>query len=460
MTISSLETASTAPVWDEKGPSRRQLTESLEVDTVIVGAGYTGLWTAYYLASAAPDMRIAVIDEQHVGFGASGRNGGWASAIFPLSLGKVAKKSSHQSAVALQRAMNETVDEIQRVLDAHKVNADFEKSGYLSLIRSDAQMHRAQATVESSSNFLGTDDQWAVLSPGEASAIVDAPHSQGALYSPHCAVIHPGKLVRGLADVVENLGVTIYEHTPAENISHGAVRTPGGIIRAANVVVATEGFTPRIPQLRRHLAPLHSLVVATEPLDPQQLSDNGIHKRTAFNDMRNMRIYAQTTTDNRIVFGGRGAPYHFGSKVTADFDQNQAIHRKITETMLEFFPSLEGVQITNRWGGALGVPRDWHPSVSFNQRTGMGWAGSYVGDGVATSNLAGRILRAQILGEETSETQLPIANHASPRWEPEPLRWVGINLGLRAASLGDAEEKLTRSPSKIVKTLEAFTGAH
>src|SRR5699024_10646210 len=172
--------------------------------------------------------------------------------------------------------------------------------------------------------------------------------TKGALYSPHCAVIHPGKLVRGLADVVESMGVKVYDKTPAVEISYGLVRTPGGIIRAANVVVATEGFTPRIPQLRRHLAPLHSLVVATEPLDPQQLSNNGIHKRTAFNDMRNMRIYAQATTDNRIVFGGRGAPYHFGSKVTADFDQNQAIHRKITETMLEFFPSLEGVQITNR----------------------------------------------------------------------------------------------------------------
>lgn len=460
MTIASLETASTAPVWEEPVFSRTQLTKSITVDTVVVGAGYTGLWTAYYLASAAPDMRIAVIDEKYVGFGASGRNGGWASAIFPLSLSKVAKKSSHRSAVALQHAMNDTVDEIQRVLETHDVQADFDKSGYLSLIRTDAQLQRAHAAVKSSSSFLGTEDQWAVLSPSETKAIIDVHQCQGALYSPHCAVIHPGKLVRGLAGVVENLGVKIFERTAAEDIRHGFVRTPGGTIRATNVVVATEGFTPRIPQLRRHLAPLHSLVVATGPLDPQQLSDNGIHKRTAFNDMRNMRIYAQATRDNRIVFGGRGAPYHFGSKVTADFDQNQAIHRRITETMLEFFPNLEGVQITNRWGGALGVPRDWHPSVSFNQRTGMGWAGSYVGDGVATSNLAGRILRSQILGEETSETQLPIANHASPRWEPEPLRWMGINIGLKAASLGDAEEKLTGSPSRIVKTLEAFTGAH
>lgn len=460
MTIASLETASTVPVWEEQSESRAQLTESIEVDTVIVGAGYTGLWTAYYLAGAAPDMRIAVVDEHYVGYGASGRNGGWASAIFPLSLAKVAKKSSQEGAIALQRAMNETVDEIQRVLDTHEVDADFEKSGYLSLIRSEAQLQRARATVEGSAKFLGSGDQWKILSPDETRASIDAGRQRGALYSPHCAVIHPGKLVRGLARVVQDLGVKIFEHTRADDIGYGRVRTSGGTIRATHVLVATEGYTPRIPQLRRHLAPLHSLVVATEPLTAQQLNDNGIHRRTALNDMRNMRIYAQTTRDNRIVFGGRGAPYHFGSKVSAEFDQNQAIHRKISETMLEFFPGLAGIQITNRWGGALGVPRDWHPSVSFNQRTGMGWAGSYVGDGVATSNLAGRILRSQILGEETPETQLPIANHASPRWEPEPLRWVGINLGLSAASLGDAEERLTRSPSKIVKTLEAFTGAH
>lgn len=358
MTLTSLDTASTVAVWEESAPLREQLTSSLEVDTVIVGAGYTGLWTAYYLAMSAPDMRIAVIDEQYAGFGASGRNGGWASAIFPLALAKVAKKSSRSSAVALQRAMNDTVDEIQRVLNIHDIDAEFEKSGYLSLIRTDAQMQRARDTVSGSAAFLGTDDQWNVLDASDATTMIDAERVHGALYSPHCAIVHPGRLVRGLAGLVESFGVQIFENTPATEIAYGLVRTPGGDIRADNVVVATEGFTPRIPQLRRHLAPLHSLVIATETIDAARLTEVGIHRRIAFNDMRNMRIYAQVTKDNRIVFGGRGAPYHFGSKVASAFDQNAIIHRKIAETMLDFFPDLEGTQITHRWGGALGVPRD------------------------------------------------------------------------------------------------------
>src|SRR5699024_1667958 len=315
--------------------------------------------------------------------------------------------------------MNDTIDEIQQVLETNDIGCDYNKSGYLSLIRTDAQMQRAKATVASSAAFMGSNDRRQLFGADAARSRVDAAGTKGALYSPHCAVIHPGKLGRGLADVVESMGVKVYDKTPAVEISYGLVRTPGGDITAKNVVVATEGFTPRIPQLRRHLAPLHSLVVATEPIDAQRLKEAGIHRRTAFNDMRNMRIYAQTTTDNRVVFGGRGAPYHFGSKVAAHFNQDDEVHRKITKTMLDFFPALERVNITNCWGGALGVARDWHPSVTFNRSIGMGWAGSYVGDGVATSNLAGRILRSQILGEETPGSRLPIANHTSPRWEPE-----------------------------------------
>src|SRR5699024_4960687 len=260
-----------------------------------------------------------------------------------------------------------------------------------------AHMQRAHSTVASSADFLGTSDQWQILDRDEARALIDASGVTGALYSPHCAIIHPGKLVRGLADIVKHLGVTIYENTPATEIAPKTVRTPGGTIRANNVIVATEAFTSRIPQLRRNVAPLHSLVIATEPLSADQLSQAGIYSRTAFNDMRNMRIYAQQTIDNRIVFSVRGAPYNFASNIAADFERNLAIHEKIAATMLEFFPSLEGVQITHRWGGALGVPRDWHPSVTHNRSTGMGWAGSYVGDGVTTSNLAARILRDQIL---------------------------------------------------------------
>jgi glycine/D-amino acid oxidase-like deaminating enzyme len=176
--------------------------------------------------------------------------------------------------------------------------------------------------------------------------------------------------------------------------------------------------------------------------------------------LRHLRVYAQVTADGRLVFGGRGAPYHFGSKISPDFDTSQNVHAKIRDTMLEFFPDLRGVDITHRWGGPLGVPRDWHPSVGLDRRTGLGWAGPYVGDGVATSNLSGRILRNLILERDEEINALPIVNHRSRRWEPEPLRWLGVNLGLRAAALGDVEERRWDRPSRIAHALEAMTGAH
>jgi glycine/D-amino acid oxidase-like deaminating enzyme len=238
------------------------------------------------------------------------------------------------------------------------------------------------------------------------------------------------------------------------------VVTPGGTVSADVIVRATEGFTPQFREHRRTLVPLYSLVLATEPLPAELRESLGLTHRAAFNDMRHLRIYAQTTSDGRIVFGGRGAPYHFGSKVCSDYDTNAAIHAKIYSTLLDFFPSLRGIRVTHWWGGPLGVPRDWHPSIGFDARTGQAWAGPYVGDGVTTSNLAGRVLRNLILKQDEDINRLPVVNHRSPRWEPEPLRWAGVNLGLRAAALADTEERATGRPSRVAQLLESMTGAH
>lgn len=448
-------------LWQEDrvGASRAPLPGDVDVDVAIVGAGFTGLWTAYYLLREDPSLKVTLIEREFAGFGASGRNGGWASSIFPVSLARVAKLYDKRAALHLQAEMNATVSEIGDVVDAEGFDCDYARQGFLSLARSPAQLRRAYATVEGSEAF-GVAGQWNFVSASEATARVGASNVLGGIFTEHCALVQPDRLVRALAAKVEDLGGVIYEKTSAQSIADGVVRTNRGTVTADVVVRATEAFTPQFAEYRRDVAPLYSLVVATAPI-PQEIRGRiGLTTRTAFNDMRHLRVYAHTTADGRLVFGGRGAPYHFNSTVRPEFDVDDKIHTKIIATMHEMFPQLRDVAITHRWGGPLGVPRDWFPSVGYDRSRKLAWAGPYVGDGVATSNLAGRIVRNLVLGRNDELNSLPVVNHCSKKWEVEPVRWFEVNAGLQAAGLGDAEEARTGKPSKVSALLEKLTGAH
>lgn len=447
------------PLWSEPCAPRERLEGALQADVVIIGAGYTGLWTAYYLLKSDPSLRVILLEKHQVGFGASGRNGGWASAIFPISLSRVAQMYSHTAALNLQTAMNNTVDEIGRVLALENIEADYSKQGFLSLARSAPQLARAKATVDASARF-GLPNQWQTLDGAQAAAKVGAKGTLGGLYTEHCALIHPGKLVRGLAQLVERMGARIYESSAVTALETGGVRTEYGSVTAKFTVRATEAFTSQQPGYSRFVIPLYSLVLATEPLPRDLLAKLNLDHRMAFNDMRHLRVYGQVTAEGRMVFGGRGAPYQWGSRMSNDADLVDKVHSKIHDTLIDFFPELVDARITHRWGGALGVSRDWCPTVSIDRKNRFAWAGNYVGDGVATSNLAGRILRNLILEQDEEINTLPFVNHSSPSWEPEPLRWLGINSGLAAASLSDIEERITHRPSRTAMLLEKLTGAH
>jgi glycine/D-amino acid oxidase-like deaminating enzyme len=197
-------------------------------------------------------------------------------------------------------------------------------------------------------------------------------------------------------------------------------------------------------------------MVATEPLTENQWNEIGISSGETFADFRNLIIYGQRTADNRIAFGGRGAPYHWGSAIKPEFDINANIHRAITAVLHELLPQTRDYAITHEWGGPLGIHRDWFPSVWWDESLGQGGAGGYVGDGVTTTFLAGRTLAALITGEQSELTTLPWVNHQSQRWEPEPLRWAGANLGLRAMTIADVEEKLTSRPSIAANLFHRF----
>jgi glycine/D-amino acid oxidase-like deaminating enzyme len=443
-------------------PARPPLAQDLEADVCVVGAGFTGLWTARSLAEADPSLRIVVLEREVAGFGASGRNGGWCSALFSTSDAALARRYGRGPMVAMRRAMQATVDAVGAAAAADGIDCHFAKGGTVGFVRSKAQRARARAEVEEArAHGFGEEDlRW--LERDETHALVDAEGVIGATFTPHCAALQPALLSRGLADAAERRGVKLYEHTEVTDIRPSArgpsVTTPGGTVRAEVVVRATEAWTPTLPGLRRAIVPVYSLMVATEPLSDVFWSDAGLVSRPTFADHRHMIIYGQRTADGRIAFGGRGAPYHYGSAVRPSFDRAPHVHALLRETLTELFPDLAGARFTHAWGGPLGIPRDWHSSVGYDRAGGLAWAGGYVGDGVATANLAGRTLADLITGADTALTRLPWVGHRSPQWEPEPLRWLGVNAGLWALKLADGSEARRGRPSRVAGALGRLLG--
>jgi glycine/D-amino acid oxidase-like deaminating enzyme len=438
--------------------ARPPLAGDLDVDVGIIGGGYTGLWTAYYLAGADPSLRVAVLERDVAGFGASGRNGGWCSALFAASHARLRREHGADAAAAMASAMRGTVDEVGRVAGSEDIDCHYAKGGTVVLARSAAQLARLRAEVDEACSHGVAEGDLRLLSAGEAAEAVGATDVLGGTFTPHCAAVHPARLVRGLAERVEARGVRVFEGTPVVAVGRGGCTTPAGRVRAEVVVRATEGYTARIGGLRRRLAPVYSLMVSTEPLPEDVWQTIGLRRRETFADDRHLVIYGQRTADDRIAFGGRGAPYHYGSRTAARFDQDPETHDAVQATLVELFPVLAGVRITHRWGGPLGVPRDWFPSVGYDRAAGSAWAGGYVGDGVATSNLAGRTLADLITGRDTDLTALPWVGHRSPAWEPEPLRWLGINAALGAMSWADHVEARTGKPSRVAGAMSRLLG--
>jgi glycine/D-amino acid oxidase-like deaminating enzyme len=446
--------------------ARPALSADARFDVCIVGGGLTGLWTAYSLAKADPGLRIAVLEREIAGFGASGRNGGWCSALFPRSAGSLEREHGFDAAVAMRQAMVDTVDEVGRVAGVEGIDCDFERGGTVVFARDEVQRGSARADVAEMRRF-GVDrpeywDQRTVASRFGATGLDgEAP---GAMFDPACARLHPAKLVRGLARVVEALGVSVFERTEVIDWAAGAVRFRAvdtgieGSAAARHVIIALEGYGAQRPRVRRRILPLYSLMIATEPLAEDVWDEIGIEHGQTFSDYRHLLIYGQRTADNRFAFGGRGARYHWGSTVDPAYERVGDVFDRLNGALRDLFPAVGDARITHRWGGPLGIARDWHATASYNPRTGVGFAGGYVGDGLSTTNLAGRTLADLVLGRETELTALPWTNHRSPLWEPEPLRFAGANLGILGMQFADLEERVTRRHSVTARMLAPLTG--
>jgi len=449
---------------DDDWAPRPPLPGPTVADVAIVGAGFTGLWTAYHLARADPTLRVVVLEREVAGFGASGRNGGWCSALFPASAEHLARATGpyggRDGAVRQLRALQASVRDVGAVAAEEGIDAHYHRGGTLTLARSAVQLRRLRDQVAAARQWGQGPDDLALLGADEAGSRCSATGVLGAAFTPHCAAVHPARLVRGLARAVERRGVRVHEQTTVRAIGPRRVETDAGRVRADVVVRATEGYTASLSGERRTMAPVSSSMVATEPLRADQWERIGLADRETFTDDRHLIIYSQRTADGRLALGGRGMPYRFGSRVDGGNDGTAAVYAMLEETVRGLFPVLRSVRFTHRWGGVLGVPRDWHASVGLDRERGLAWAGGNVGDGAGTSQLAGRTLADLVTGADTDLVRLPWVGHRSRRWEPEPLRWLQVNAGLQLMHLADHEERVTGHRSVVARGMSPFMGGH
>ncbi|MGE5228083.1 MAG: NAD(P)/FAD-dependent oxidoreductase [Planctomycetaceae bacterium] len=445
--------------WHDTVPGpldpRPPLEGSFRVDVAIVGAGFSGLWTAYSLAVADPTLRIAVVEREIAGFGASGRNGGWVSAAFPVAKPELVAACGRDATIAMQRTLFDTVDEVGRTCEAEAIDAHYRKGGSLGVATLQPEADRFKASLEEDLALGFDDGDWAWLTAEEASRHVRVAGAIGALWTPHNARVHPARLARGLADAAERRGVQIFEGTAVRSVEGRIVRADRGRLRADVVVLATEGYGARLGVRRRAVAPVYSYMAATEPLPASFWDAVGWAGYACVWDGPRLYLYAQRTEDDRVAIGGGAIRYPFASRVRPSFDRPERIFRQIRRIIGQRWPAASDARITHSWGGALGVARDWFPSVGLDRGTGIAWAGGYAGDGVAAANLAGRTLRDLILDRDTDLVHLPWTGHRSPPWEPEPLRWLGVAGSWGLASLADRVEARTgRAPAALDTAME------
>lgn len=446
---------------DELTP-RPALVHSTDVDVAILGGGYTGLWTAYYLLRAVPGLNVAIIEKEIVGYGASGRNGGWCSSKFPVTPGMLERRYGRERARALMLAMNDAVDDIAHVCQREEIDAHFHKGGILTLARGEHHLPILRAALDGYARLgLGEHYQW--LSAAQALERVRVTNVDGAMFAVENASVHPARLVRGLARAIEKRGGVIYERTEVVDFKSGAspsLITPAGEVRAKHaVVLAGESYLTRLPKLHRVVMPVYSLIVLTEPLSDRQWAEIGWQNRESLASCNYTVDYLTRTADGRILFGSRGAPYRFGSQISDDQDRHAATHAYIKDLVREWFPMLKDVEFTHEWGGPVGMPRDWMPMAAFDADTKIATARGYTGQGVSTTNLLGRILAELISGQQTALSELPVAQRRSPNWEPEPLRWLAVRYMQNAFFRIDAAGKQGRPEPKDA-ALAQYIGRH
>lgn len=436
-------------------------TGSRQYDTVIIGGGYTGLWAAHYLTQLNPEARVAVVEGQHVGYGASGRNAGWLSHLVPGNRAIYARDAAGViGAIALQRAMVDAVGEVLKVAAQMGIEMDQTSGGNLVIATTTAGMQRLRERRAADLRYGLVGDETTLLTATQARDRINAHGVLGGLYYPVATRIQPAKLVTALAAAVERQGVVIYEGSEVTEVRNRTVKTNTGTLHANKILICTEGYGG--PLLgRRRVIPINSSMIVTQPLTDAEWDTVGWSARECFSDAAHTFVYAQRTEDGRIAVGGRGSPYRFASRTGGPGEIPQATVRELAGRLRKYFPSVD-VQVDHGWSGVLGVTRDWCATVGFDKGSGTGAAFGYAGHGVTATNLAARTLVDLALGRDTPLVRLPLVDHRSPSWEPEPLRWLGIHGMYRLLRFADAleESRASANTSMLARVGARLAGLH
>ncbi len=414
---------------------RPSLDGTTEVDVAILGAGFTGLWTAYCLLRRDPSLNVLVVEREIAGFGASGRNGGWCVADFPVSPSVMVRRYGREAARAVSLAMIDSVDDIGRVTEEEGIDAHYAHGGALVIARAEYDLPKIEEMWEEYRS-IGLEDRVALLDAGQTAARMRVANAVGSLWAREGAAIQPARLARGLARAVERRGGRIVEQTTVQDYAGGSpprlITDRGEVWARRAIVLAGEAYLSRLPKLRRHVIPMTSHMVVTEPLSSEIWEQLGWEQRDVVIGFGSTAGYLNHTADGRIAFGAYRARYPYGSRISDDLDRMEDVFAHARDAARVWFPVLQHVNFTHAWGGVFGVPRDRMPTMGFNPSTGVALAYGYSGEGVATANLSGRVL-ADLLTQTDSElTPLPMTSHQPVPWEPEPLRSIAVNLVRRS----------------------------
>jgi len=421
---------------------RKSISKNDSFDVAIIGAGFSGLWSAFHLKQFQPNLKIAIFEKEYVGFGASGRNGGWASAEYPTSSNRLIKENSLESYKNLRSAITTSIDEIGEIAKSNDWEIDYAKGGSLVFASGSAQLSRISKEI---------DDEHQLLNKSQTTELLNIPSALGSVFTPHCAALNPFKLVRALADHLEKLGVMIYEQSSVGEIRDKQVEVNGFNVNCTFSIRATEAFTPRKWMGNRQI-PIYSLMVATEQLSNEVIKEIRNTQRATFQEACHLITYAQITGDNRLALGGRGVRYKLFSRLSERSEIDNRMHSALEKRARSWFPQITDAKFEYRWGGAVALTRRWQAYLNFDQATCRAEIGGYVGDGVTLSYLVAKTLAEKMSNIKTAN--LPFIDQGIGRWEPEPIRYLAVNAGFKATVMADYEEKITNRPSLLASIID------
>lgn len=393
-----------------------------------------------------------------MGFGASGRNGGWVVGKISGSARAWRRRGGTEAPGAMARAIQQTVAEVGRVVEQEEIACDWRQGGSLTVAQNEAQLARLRRECERERKWAQGGIASALLTGAELKQRVAVHEGVGALYTPYCARVQPARLAAGLAAAAERRGAVVHERSRVLEATGHSAQTASGTVRARYVVLATEGYTANLPRRHRRLLPLNSAMIVTEPLAPELWSTLGWEGAETLLDGSHFYTYSQRTADGRVAIGGRGVPYRFGSRTDREDPVPERTVGQLRERLASLFPQLREAAVARAWHGVLGVARDWCPSVGLDSASGLAYAGGYAGEGVAASNLAGRTLRDLILGQDTELTRLPWVGKPARNWEPEPLRFFGAHGIYYLYRAADRHEAKTGRSSPIAAFANLLAG--